>query len=464
MHKGWIFLTLLLLTAQSVRAQGASGHGSESRNIALIGVSDLQGRPAYQPVIHRHGDRWIAYIGMHVGSEMNPLTGQVEGNGTLVVDVTDPRQPRTITHIPGDHLNPGADAEAQMVRVCDIAGGTYLLRDAANRTRHELWEVGDPENPQFVSVVVDGLRGTHKNWWECDTGVAYLPSVDTRWRNRVTKIYDLSNPEMPRFIRDFGLVGQEPGSTAEPVPPFIHGSISYRGRVYFAYGSSNTGIIQIVDREKLIHGDPAPTPGNLLAPQIGRIDMPRYWGGHTAYPMLGVPIKEFEKDSVGSVKDILVVVSEAVRDECDGPRHPLFLFDITEPERPFPISNFLVPEETGGFCQRGGRFGPHAVQESFAPIYHKKMLLVSYFNGGLRAVDVRDPFHPVESGYYIPATSERTKPICHEENGRQNCKTFIQTNNVEVDERGYIYAVDRAGTGMHIMELTGSAKAAAGME
>jgi hypothetical protein len=34
----------------------------------------------------------------------------------------------------------------------------------------------------------------------------------------------------------------------------------------------------------------------------------------------------------------------------------------------------------------------------------------------------------------------------------------IQTNNVEVDERGYIYIVDRANTGMHILELTGPAR------
>ena len=34
-----------------------------------------------------------------------------------------------------------------------------------------------------------------------------------------------------------------------------------------------------------------------------------------------------------------------------------------------------------------------------------------------------------------------------------------QTNNVEVDDRGYIYIVDRANT-MHILELTGAARTA----
>jgi len=31
----------------------------------------------------------------------------------------------------------------------------------------------------------------------------------------------------------------------------------------------------------------------------------------------------------------------------------------------------------------------------------------------------------------------------------------IQTNNVELDDRGLIYSADRAGTGMHIIRLTG---------
>ena len=45
----------------------------------------------------------------------------------------------------------------------------------------------------------------------------------------------------------------------------------------------------------------------------------------------------------------------------------------------------------------------------------------------------------------------------------QKCKVAIQTNNVETDDRGYIYIVDRANTGMHILELTGAARAIAGL-
>jgi hypothetical protein len=434
-----------------------AGDAAQSRNMELVGFDDLQGRPAYQPTIHKQGNRWIAYIGLHDGAEVNPLNGKKEGNGTMIVDVTDPHHPVALAHIPGNRLNPEKETDAQMVRACDIAGGTYILRDAANKTRVELWNVTDPARPRFASVVVDGLKDTHKNWWECDTGVAYLPVWDPKWRNRMTKIYNLSNPANPVFIRDFGLVGQEPGATVAEIPPVIHGQISYNGRVYFAYGSGNHGVLQITDREKLVKGDKPPTPENLLAPQMSRLDMPPNWGGHTTYPLLQVSIPDFHEKE-GKVRDFLAVTSEETAIMCQGPRHVVFFIDITDPTKPFPVSNFGVPESSGNFCSKGGRFGPHSIQESFSPIYYKRVMFVAYFNAGVRAVDIRDPFRPTEIGYYIPGTTEKTKPVCGKIGGQEQCKTAIQTNNLEVDDRGYVYIVDRAGTGMHILSLTGDAR------
>ncbi len=65
----------------------------------LVGYSDLQGRSAFQPVIVEQNGRWIAYVGHHGGTALNPLTGKTEANGTSILDVTDPRQPRYLHHI-----------------------------------------------------------------------------------------------------------------------------------------------------------------------------------------------------------------------------------------------------------------------------------------------------------------------------------------------------------------------------
>jgi hypothetical protein len=278
----------------------------------------------------------------------------------------------------------------------------------------------------------------------------------------MARIYDLSNPGSPVLIREFGLIGQEPGSTLEEVPIDLHGPISLENRVYFGYGSSRGGIIQIVDREKLLEGPAEPTPENLLYPQIGRLDLAAYYGAHTTFPVLGVEIPDYRDNLHGKVRNFLVMPSESTRNECQEFRHAVFFVDITYPAAPMPVSTYQVPEAEGNFCERGGRFGPHAVNESMTPIYYGKIIFVSYFNAGVRAVDMRDPYRPREVAHYIPATTANTGESCLTVDGIERCKVAVQTNNVEVDERGLIYIVDRVGTGMHILELTGRARDIAG--
>jgi hypothetical protein len=139
-------------------------------------------------------------------------------------------------------------------------------------------------------------------------------------------------------------------------------------------------------------------------------------------------------------------------------RQMVWIADITHEDTPMGVASWTVPEASGNFCSRGGRFGTHASNENFTPIYYKRLMFFSHFNAGVRAVDVRDPFHPREVGYYIPALTPATDKRCVKVNGADRCKIAIQTNNVEVDDRGYIYIVDRANTGMHILELTGDAR------
>lgn len=443
----------------------------------LVGQDDLQGRSAYQPLVAKQGTRFIAYVGHHGGEAPNPLTGRVEANGTSIVDVTDPAHPRYLAHIPGAPGGPETGG-AQMVRIC---GGselphadrtkTYLLRTFGTKA-HELWDVTNPERPARVRAVVDGLDATHKNWWDCANGIAYLVS-DGRpsgWRtNRMTKIFDLGDPAHPRFIRDFGLVGQEPGSTG-PTPEGVHGPIAYRDRVYFPYGTSRAGVLQIVDRDRLLAGNPAAgagrfaaTPDNLRYPELGRLDLPPDWGGHTSFPVLGLPIADFSLNTEGKVRDVVVATSEATANECREGRHLTFVVDVTTPARPLSVATFQVPESSGHFCTRGGRFGPHSTSESFTPVYYRKLVFIAYFNAGVRAVDIRDPFQPREVAFFIPAVSGKTDKRCVKLDGGERCRVAIQTNNVEVDDRGYIFLADRANTGLHIVELTGAARAIAGL-
>src|SRR5258707_3473474 len=95
-------------------------------------------------------------------------------------------------------------------------------------------------------------------------------------------------------------------------------------------------------------------------------------------------------------------------------------------------------------------------------LYYRKLAFISWFNAGVRVLDVRNPYEPREVAYFIPSITEATDRRCVKVAGQDRCKVAIQTNNVETDDRGYIYAVDRANTGMHILELTGEARKIAG--
>jgi hypothetical protein len=310
------------------------------------------------------------------------------------------------------------------------------------------------------------LKDTHKSWWECDTGIAYLVSGVEGWRvRRMTQVFDLSDPLKPIHIRDFGLVGQEPGATGA-VPIELHGPVStgpQGNRVYFGYGTNKGGVLQIVDREKLLNGPKEPTPDNLRYPVVGQLEMLPFNGAHTVFPMLKMPVAEFAKDKDGKVRDFVMIVDEQIRNECQEERQMVWFVDVTVEAKPMVVSNFSVPEESGHFCDRGGRFGSHSSNESTAPVFYKKVAFIAYFNAGLRAVDVRDPYRPKEIGFFIPSITEATDKRCIKVDGQDRCKTAIQSNNVETDDRGYIYVVDRANTGMHILELTGEARAVAGL-
>jgi hypothetical protein len=222
--------------------------------------------------------------------------------------------------------------------------------------------------------------------------------------------------------------------------------------------------MQIVDREKLLNGPKQSTPDNLRYPEVGRLTMTPWNGAHTVFPMPKMPIAEFAKDKEGALRDFVMIVDEQIRNECEEPRQMAWFADVTIEAHPMVVSNFQVPQASGNFCERGGRFGTHSSNESMAPVFYKKVAFITYFNAGVRAVDVRDPYHPTEIGYFIPSITDATDKRCVKVNGADRCKIAIQTNNVETDERGYVYIVDRANTGMHILELTGAARAIAGLQ
>ncbi|HET7848496.1 MAG TPA: hypothetical protein VFL51_05480, partial [Pseudolabrys sp.] len=104
-----------------------------------------------------------------------------------------------------------------------------------------------------------------------------------------------------------------------------------------------------------------------------------------------------------------------------------------------PIATFMPEREK--YFDRPGRFGVHNILENIpSEGPWKDLVFLTYFNAGLRAVNVSDPFHPKEVGHYVPAADGREA---------------VQSNDIGADEHGRLYLIDRAGGGMHILEYTG---------
>ena len=471
------FGTAGMLVATAFAQSQKPGDPPEAKNMRLVGYNDLQTRSAYQPIIHKQGDRYIAYIGHHGGTQavpkpINPMTGQAEFNGTSIVDVTDPKNPKYLEHIPGAG-GLGEQGGAQMVHACDgktLPHGdpnkVYLLRTFGGQG-HELWDVTKPEDPTFITRVSWGLKDTHKSWWECDTGIAYLVSGVDGWRvRRMTEVFDLSDPTKPVKIRDFGLVGQQPGATGA-IPENLHGAISLgpqANRIYFGYGTNKGGVLQIVDREKLLKGPKEPTPENLRYPVIGELDMMPFNGAHTTYPMMKMPIANYAKDKQGATRDIVMIVDEQIANECNE----------TAPDGV--VRRRHDREQAHGDFELPGARKRWAISARAAAVSDRIRRTRAWRRCSSRNSPSSPistpacapstsaiPISPKEVGYFIPSITEATEKRCVKVDGKEQCKVAIQSNNVETDDRGYIYLVDRANTGLHILEVTGDARAVAGL-
>jgi hypothetical protein len=271
----------------------------------------------------------------------------------------------------------------------------------------------------------------------------------------MTMLFDLSDPEQPVHIRDFGLPGQEPGGSDPNSPYSTHGGLQVGDRFYNGVGTSANGVFEIWDVSDL---RTAATP--LETSLISRQFLPRYMGAHTTFPQLGIPVRD-DEEFYWDTRDILVVSNESTANECREAHQQAFFVDITDERNPFGISNYKVPESEGDFCDRGGRFGNHSSNENFTDRYYRKIVFFAYFNAGIRAVDIRDPFNPKEVGKYIPATTDDTVERCVQTDpdpALDRCKTAIQTNNLDTDDRELVHAVDRANTGLHIVTVTGRAR------
>ena len=143
-------------------------------------------------------------------------------------------------------------------------------------------------------------------------------------------------------------------------------------------------------------------------------------------------------------RDLLVVTDECIQD--DGKDWPklVWLVDARDERNLVSISTLPVTGVTP-LLHRGGRCGAHNVHENppaKGAWRSEDYVLGTFFNAGVRAYDIRDPYQPREIAHFIPPAP----------NGAP--AGTAQINDVFVDDRGIVFAVDRHAGGLYALEMS----------
>jgi hypothetical protein len=137
----------------------------------------------------------------------------------------------------------------------------------------------------------------------------------------------------------------------------------------------------------------------------------------------------------------IVEAHESVEDACADFPKPIHIWRNRPESQLRLIATAPFPDNVEELCERGGRFGAHNLHEFEADepsFFSERVVFGSFFNGGVRAYDVSNPYRPREVGYYVPPAPEGSEAGA------------IQINDVWVDNRGVIYAVDRFAGGLYV--------------
>ena len=349
-----------------------------------------------------------------------------------VVDVTDPSKPRVVVQTELPH---GKVRSNSLAVVGDILLVAYQVAtpglEPAGMGIYDISNIERPRRLGFFDASGPYSRGVHCLWF-VDGRYAHLSTgmpdfVPTNPKDdQLYVIVDMANPANPSEVGRWWLPGIRQGDNVPPPtrhPRFDEGFRPHNinvyperpNRAYVGYIDAGVVILDISDMSQ---------PG-----MISRLDYHPPFPGmtHTAAPLFK--------------RDLLIVTDEALLPNCADWPKLIRVIDIREERNPVILSSFPLPPRDE-FCQRGGRFGAHNIHEnepSSTSFVSSSLVFGAFFNAGVRVYDIADPFRPEEVGYYIPPAPK-------------GCPS-IQINDVYVDERGLVYAVDRVKGGLYILEM-----------
>lgn len=403
-----------------------------SRNMRFLARSDLGGRSdGVQFMLHRG----FGYIG-HTFSD-----------GVSVVDLTDPARPRPVAFIAAppntraSHLqihddlmlviNGASRYTPQALAASDKDYYARPLADTLGQAERNfaaglrVFDVSKPAAPREIGFMpVDGL-GLHRIWY-VGGRYAYVSAHFDGFTDHILAIVDMTDPTRPAIVGRWWLPGmwRGGGETAEWQGRYaLHHALVAGSLAYGAWRDGGLTVHDVSDPAKprlLVHRNWSPP-----------------FGGGTHSPL---PLPD---------RDLLLVGDEATQDNgADGVKC-VWVFDVRVPANPVSIATLPRPAEAD-YDAKGAKFGPHNLHENRPGSFQSSSLVfATWYNAGVRAFDISDPYQPREVGHFVPPPPE------HMMDKRPNRPRVIQCCDVHVDRRGLVYVTD-TNAGLYILEFDGA--------
>jgi hypothetical protein len=351
------------------------------------------------------------------------------------VDVTNPKEPKVVVQTDLPHAQVRSNS---LDVVGDVMAVAYQTKEwGLKPAGFDLFDISKPESPKLISHYDTSgphSRGAHCVWF-ADGEYVHLTSGAPDFEpthkkdDQFYQIIDIRNPSKPKEVGRWWYPGTRKGDSVPPLPRHPKFDGGYRphntnvyperpDRAYVGYIDGGAVILDISDKSR---------PKEVSRWQYS----PPYNGfTHTVMPL-------FERG-------LLIVSDECVKDAGEDWPKMTWVVDAREEKNLVPISTLPLPPKEA-FANRGGRYGSHNMHEnqpSPQSFRSDKIVVATFFGGGVRAYDTSNPFQPQEVAYFVPAAP------------KLSAKGAIQLNDVWVDERGLVYTVDRFGGGLYILEMS----------
>jgi hypothetical protein len=408
------------------------------RNMKLIGFTDQGGRPDGVQVMVNKGHAFV---------------GHMFSKGFSVIDVRDPRAPKPVKYVPAPnntwtiHLQTHGDL-LLVINARDLFAApefqderTYYIgshsdqageAEAAPASQRDwtagmaVYDIANPAEPRRIGFMPVEGGGIHRIWY---TGGrwAYVSAMLDGFTDYIFMTVDMADPTKPKEAGRYWLPGMntaagETPSWGENRRYGLHHAIVDGDTAYGAWRDGGLVMMDVSDRS-----EPKLIKHHNWSPPFGG-------GTHNCLPLPD--------------RDLLVVLDEAVLDNCEDGIKYIWMFDIREPTNPVSISTFPTPDEAD-YCKKGAHFGPHNIHENRPDMFvSSDLIFATYQNAGIRVFDIRNAFRPTEVAAFVPPTPELLV------DGRLNRAKVIQTCDVLVTRDGVIYTTDFNG-GMYILEYQG---------